>query len=518
MKLGSKLLAAPLLTATFVFGVGLFAALLMRGAVVDEQGRFRAASGQAQAIAEAQRQAGRAHTDLVRAAASTGSPDDAGRSAVRSGLANRHAELERAVTDGVRRGAAEPALQDAWAQAGAQLDHYRQQADRAIARTSAGAQGAGAALQDADAAYAALATALSALSARVDAQAAASLDDSLARADRGYLLAGLLAAMAACVAVGLSWMMQRKLVAEVSRAVAVADTVAAGRLDVDADTERQDELGDLMRALARMVRQLDASLGSVLQSSESIRIASSEIATGNLDLSTRTEQTASNLQSAASSMGQLNGAMRQSAESARQASQLAQSAAEVAARGGTAVAQVVDTMHEINASSKRIADIIGVIDGIAFQTNILALNAAVEAARAGEQGRGFAVVASEVRSLAQRSAQAAKEIKSLIGASVEKVESGGRLVQDAGATMTEIVASVQRVSDIIGQITTAASEQSQGIGRVNQSVSQLDRMTQQNAAMVEQSTAAAESLQSQALLLRRIVGGFQLGAPASRPD
>jgi methyl-accepting chemotaxis protein len=325
----------------------------------------------------------------------------------------------------------------------------------------------------------------------------------------------LLGLFAAAAAVGGAWLVQRRIVAELQRAVVVTDEVASGRLDVDAHTDRADEVGDLMRALSRMTAQLKTSLGSVLQASESIRIASTEIATGNLDLSTRTEQTAANLQSAASNMGQLDGAMQHSAESARQASHLAQSAAEVAARGGAAVSEVVNTMADINASSRQIADIIGVIDGIAFQTNILALNAAVEAARAGEQGRGFAVVASEVRNLAKRSADAAKEIKSLIGASVERVESGSRLVQDAGTTMTEIVASVQRVTHIIGEITTAASEQSQGIGQVNRSVTQLDQMTQQNAALVEQSAAAAESLKSQAQTLREIVGGFSFDARAA---
>ena len=265
-----------------------------------------------------------------------------------------------------------------------------------------------------------------------------------------------------------------------------------------------------MQALFDMQASLRNLVGQVRNSTNSISTASSEIATGNQDLSQRTEQTASNLQQAASSMDQLTGTVKQSAESARQANQLASSAAEVAARGGTVVSQVVSTMTEINTASKKISDIIGVIDGIAFQTNILALNAAVEAARAGEQGRGFAVVAGEVRSLAQRSAQAAREIKTLIGASVEKVESGSRLVSDAGRTMNEIVGSVQRVSDIIGEITAAAAEQSDGIEQVNSSVTQLDQMTQQNAALVQESAAAAESLKGQAASLAQVVGTFRL--------
>jgi methyl-accepting chemotaxis protein len=250
----------------------------------------------------------------------------------------------------------------------------------------------------------------------------------------------------------------------------------------------------------------------VRSATDSINTASAEIASGNQDLSARTEQAASNLEETAASMEQLTSTVRQSADSARQANQLASSASEIAVRGGNVVGQVVTTMNEINASSKKISDIIGVIDGIAFQTNILALNAAVEAARAGEQGRGFAVVAAEVRSLAQRSAQAAKEIKGLIGSSVDRVEAGSRLAAEAGQTMSEIVGSVQRVSDIIGEITAASGEQSDGIGQVNVAVSQLDQMTQQNAALVEESAAAAESLKDQATRLAQVVQVFRIGA------
>ena len=303
----------------------------------------------------------------------------------------------------------------------------------------------------------------------------------------------------------------RQIGGEPEEALAAMAEVAQGNLRVQVHAAAP---GSVMEGLQRMVQSLRQTVTQVRQSTDSISTASSEIATGNQDLSARTEQTASNLQQAASSMEQINGTVKQSADSARQANQLAASAAEVAQRGGSVVAQVVTTMDQINASSKKIADIIGVIDGIAFQTNILALNAAVEAARAGEQGRGFAVVASEVRSLAGRSAEAAKEIKGLIGASVDRVEVGSRLVADAGATMNEIVGSVQRVSDIIGEISAAASEQSDGIGQVNSAVTHLDQMTQQNAALVEESAAAAEALREQASRLAQVVSSFKLDAPA----
>ncbi|HEX6704752.1 MAG TPA: methyl-accepting chemotaxis protein [Albitalea sp.] len=322
---------------------------------------------------------------------------------------------------------------------------------------------------------------------------------------------GVLAAVAMLI-VPFTLLNMRSICRPLDEARELAASIAAGDLTREVQAQGRDETAAMMEALRGMQVSLQAMVGQVRHSTDSIGTASAEIATGNQDLSARTEQTAANLQQAASSMEQLTGTVRQSADSARQANQLASSAAEVAARGRDVVAQVVSTMDDINASSKKIADIIGVIDGIAFQTNILALNAAVEAARAGEQGRGFAVVAGEVRNLAQRSAEAAKEIKSLIGASVERVDSGARLVGNAGQTMQEIVGSVQRVTDIIGEITAASSEQSDGIGQVNTSVTQLDRMTQQNAALVEQSAAAAESLKEQAVALAGLVGRFKLQA------
>jgi len=315
--------------------------------------------------------------------------------------------------------------------------------------------------------------------------------------------------LAVCVG---AYFLIRDIQQPLARARGLADRIAGGDLSARESSTRGDEFGDLLRSLNAMSDSLGRMVHQVRQSTDSIATASAQIAAGNHDLSARTEQTSSNLQQTAAAMDQFTSTIQQSAASAQQASTLAAGASGVARRGGDVVKEVVSTMEDIHQSSQKIADIIGVIDGIAFQTNILALNAAVEAARAGEQGRGFAVVASEVRSLAGRSAEAAKEIKQLIGASVERVEAGSRLVQDAGATMQDIVQSVQRVTDMIGEVTAASTEQSAGIAQVNQSVVQLDQMTQQNAALVEQSTAAAQSLREQAGQLAQAVSVFKVDA------
>ncbi|MEF7614421.1 methyl-accepting chemotaxis protein [Aquincola sp. MAHUQ-54] len=333
------------------------------------------------------------------------------------------------------------------------------------------------------------------------------IDESALHARTGL---AVLAVLSLALGSGFAWVITRSITRPVAGAAGLADAVAQGDLSRQVAVEGSDEIARLVGSLNTMTVNLRSMVHQVRQSADSIQVASSEVSVGNADLSSRTEQAASNLQQTAASMEQLTGTVKQSADSAYQANQLAASAADVAARGGSVVSQVVSTMDDIQASSKQIADIIGTIDGIAFQTNILALNAAVEAARAGEQGRGFAVVAGEVRTLAQRSAEAAKEIKGLIGASVDKVASGSRLVADAGQTMQEIVSSVQRVSDIIGEITAAASEQSDGIGQVNTAVTQLDQVTQQNAALVEESAAAAESLKDQAQALVHAVGSFRI--------
>jgi methyl-accepting chemotaxis protein len=335
--------------------------------------------------------------------------------------------------------------------------------------------------------------------------------DSAKLASQTSALIMILALLASAVSALVAIMVTRSITKPLNEAVAVAERVANGDLSSDIETQSRDETGQMMQALKEMNASLVKIVGEVRDGTETIASVSREIADGNLDLSTRTEEQAASLQETASSMRDLTNTVKTNADNALQANQLASSASDVAARGGKVVSQVVDTMGSINSSSKKIVDIIGVIDGIAFQTNILALNAAVEAARAGEQGRGFAVVASEVRNLAQRSAAAAKEIKTLIGDTVDKVTVGSKLVEQAGLTMDEVVASVKRVTDIMGEITAASQDQSMGIERINSSIAQMDDVTQQNAALVEEAAAAAESMQHQASNLAKVVSVFNLG-------
>ncbi len=342
----------------------------------------------------------------------------------------------------------------------------------------------------------------------------AAADGEANYAQARMLMFSLLAAMAAMGAL-LAWWITRSITGPINAAVDVAERVAQGDLGSNIESNSKDETGRLLAALKAMNTSLISIVSTVRNSSDSIATGSAQIASGNADLSQRTEEQASALEETAASMEQLGSTVKQNADNARQANQLAMSASTVAIQGGEVVGQVVETMKGINDSSKKIADIISVIDGIAFQTNILALNAAVEAARAGEQGRGFAVVASEVRSLAQRSAEAAKEIKSLITASVERVEQGTALVDRAGVTMDEVVTSIKRVTDIMGEISSASTEQSQGVSQVGEAVSQMDQVTQQNAALVEESAAAADSLRQQAQQLVSAVAVFKLGSAAA---
>ncbi|MBD8565930.1 Tar ligand binding domain-containing protein [Oxalobacteraceae sp. CFBP 8763] len=327
--------------------------------------------------------------------------------------------------------------------------------------------------------------------------------------------AGLSVVFGLVLAIVSSVLLLRAIMRPLEQAIGHFDAMAHGDLSTTVVVDRQDEMGALLKGLASMQEQLSGTVRSVRDSSMSIATASAEIAAGNMNLSGRTEQQASSLEETASSLEELTSTVQHNADNVRQANNVARSASEVAIRGGKLVGDVVETMSAINASSKRIVDIISVIDGIAFQTNILALNAAVEAARAGEQGRGFAVVASEVRNLAQRSAAAAKEIKELIGTSVTNVEAGTALVDSTGTTMNEIVSSVKRVSDIMAEILAAGEEQTSGIGQINEAVSLMDQATQQNAALVEEAAAATGALQEQAQALQQMVSVFKVDAQAT---
>jgi methyl-accepting chemotaxis protein len=382
-------------------------------------------------------------------------------------------------------------------------------------------------MQSADATFSDLAEHARAVVAHIDEASDAQAQASAIRTTHQSLVFAAIALLVAAAAVGVSRLLQRQLVDDLADAGRIARRVASGQLHAVPSSTRQDEVGDVLRALSNMTVELNAALRSVRDSSASVHTASVEIARGNYDLSSRTEETASSLEQTATSIQDFSDSIMQTAESARQAREFAMSSAGVARRGGEVVVQVVSTMDEIRASSKTIGDIVATIDSIAFQTNLLALNAAVEAARAGEEGRGFAVVASEVRNLAQRSADAARQIRIMIAASVERVESGAKLVAEAGSTMTDIVDSVQRVSEIIGRISEAAAEQTRGIGQINGAVGSLEQMTQQNAALVEQSAAAADMLKDQATRLDAVVQHFALAEavesveavrPASRPE
>ncbi len=514
MKLATQLLFAPLLTAVVALTTGGLSTVLQQRDMQAAQTLFNSELQSLSKAADTKQQLADIHASVYRTQAISESVSEAELKAFRSTLGQQLDGVQGVVAGLAAESAGDEAMGVGVGAVAMQIETYRKQIDKALELTAVEINMGVAAMQSAEATFTDLRktvqTVLQRKEALRDEQAAATAQRALLMT----LVLGATAGFATLAALVFGWRMQRRIVADISQAVRANQQVAAGNLQQTVTSTRSDEIGDLLRATGHMVVQLRESLQTVRQATDSIRTAAEEIASGNIDLSQRTEQAAGSLQQTASSMAELTGTVTQTAASAVTANQLAGTATTVAQRGGDAVQQVISTMGEINSSSHRISDIIGTIDGIAFQTNILALNAAVEAARAGEQGRGFAVVASEVRSLAQRSAAAAREIKTLIQASVEKVEGGTRQVQDAGNTMTEIVGSVQRVSAIIGEISLATAEQSSGIGQVNGAVGNLDQVTQQNAALVEQSAAAAESLKEQAARLGAVLGRFQLETSA----
>ncbi len=511
MKIGTKLIAAPLFTAVVALVSGTLYAVFSQHEAASAQATSLANLDQFKTLAQVQDQVSRVHADVFRTLTIISSMDEAKVKAFRADLSSQLQGVQRVVQGLPEQSAGDAQITQHVATAVPLIQHYGARADQAIDLSGMDPNVGVGAMRGAEEHHKALNLALHAIASRNEVLQGERASAARAHGQTIAAALALLMVLGTGAALLMAWRVQRRVTSELARAVKLSEAVSGGDLGISAHSEARDEIGDLVRALGRMVQGLRESMQTVRQATDQIGTAAAEIATGNTDLSQRTEQAAASLQQTAGSMETLTGTVRQTADSARTANQLAASASTVAQRGGSVVAQVVTTMNEINSSSKRIADIIGTIDSIAFQTNILALNAAVEAARAGEQGRGFAVVAAEVRSLAQRSAGAAREIKTLIGTSVEKVEAGARLVQDAGSTMGEIVASVQRVTDIIGEITAAAAEQSSGISTVNGAVTQLDQMTQQNAALVEESAAAAESLKDQAQRLAEVVGRFQLG-------
>ena len=507
MKLRTSLMAAPaamsgvllLCLAGFLVVIGVYQR--------DVKRHFESIHARQAELDKVKRQIGDVHVELYRTVSLVAGLTDDQVNQRRKALPGKVADVGRALGEVL---GGDLQRVDAAKSFNEDLDKFVKHADMAIDVATVDASTGVAALRTADEDHARLVSALVGIENAViqrNGQEIADIESKLLLQQGLIAVLGLLAGAGAFM---YSWWKQQGIVGDVEQAVVAANAVAEGHFDTPISVGRDDEIGQLQSALSRMVGNLSETINTVQVASLSIGRASSEIALGNHDLSQRTEHTASRLQATASSMEQLTGTVRQTAESARSADALAHTATDSARRGGEVMEQVVRAMSEIEQASRKINEIIGVIDGIAFQTNILALNAAVEAARAGEQGKGFAVVAGEVRSLAQRSANAAREIKGLIGTSTDRVAEGRRLVEDAGQNMADIVSGVERVTQIISEITQAAEQESDGIGMVNGAVTELDQMTQQNAALVEESAAAAQSLKDQVGNLSQVVGRFRL--------
>jgi methyl-accepting chemotaxis protein len=507
MKLRTKLMASPILASVVLFLALLGFVWVLANDRENSQRTHDHSLQQQLAIVGVAGKLSDVHVSLYRTIALVASLSEAEIKQRRQALPVAVGGIQKAVAGSFKAGDLDADDAKAFEQA---LNDYVRAADNAIDLSTMDPNTGVAALQTADGYFKKVAGQMSALVSQVQKHAESEVESLASRSRTTQIVIATIAGVAGVVSLLAAWFSQGRVVRDLQMAVKAADEVAEGRFDLVLESRNDDEIGQLLKALGRMVKQLSHSIDTVRQAANSIGTASSEIAAGNQDLSQRTENTASSLQETASSMSQLTTTVRQTADSARSADSLANAAADSARRGGEVMSQVVSNMAEIDTASRKINEIISVIDGIAFQTNILALNAAVEAARAGEQGRGFAVVASEVRSLAQRSAGAAREIKTLIGASSERVEMGARLVNEAGKSMQDIVDGVQRVTQIIGEITQAAEQESQGITQVSSAVTQLDQMTQQNAALVEQSAAAAESLKSQSHTLTEVVSQFRL--------
>ncbi|MDB5895467.1 MAG: hypothetical protein JWQ88_2998 [Rhodoferax sp.] len=509
LSIGRMMLAFSLLGLVLVLAVG--------GIGYAAMGRLAAASERitmTSAALKRQMEADMMHDALrgdALGAMLAGTRKDASQQKVIQADLEEHVKQFRESIDALRAMSLDPEVDAAVAKVRPALDAYVTTAGQVVGLAFSDIDAAGARLGPFNVAFKSLEDEMEALGELIDAKVKSTEADSLALADSARLTMVIAAVVSAALLFLIGLATGRSITGPLQRALGITHRVAAGDLGSRIEVTGSGETAQLLGALQGMNDNLVQLVRTVRDSGESIATGSSEIAMGSADLSQRTEAQAANLQETAASMEQLTATVRQNADTARQASEMAAGASKAAAQGGVVVGRVVTTMDDITASARKIADIIGVIDGIAFQTNILALNAAVEAARAGEQGRGFAVVASEVRSLAQRSAEAAKQIKTLIGESVANVEAGTSLVADAGRSMQNIVSQVERVSVLINEISASSTEQTSGIGQIGHAVAQLDQVTQQNAALVEESSAAADSLKQQAAQLAQVISRFKLG-------